>query len=61
MTPHTYTLKCDGLFDRIITPVGINQSQTFCEYQDMDRGPGDTALALWDTGASASAGNSRTS
>jgi hypothetical protein len=54
MTPLTFTLKCDGLLDRIITQVGINQSQRFCLRQGMDRGPGGTCSAFWDTGASGS-------
>jgi hypothetical protein len=54
MTPHTFTLKCDGLLERIITQVGINQSQRFCVRQGMDRGSGGTCAALWDTGASGS-------
>jgi hypothetical protein len=53
MSPHTFTLKCDGLLDRIITQVGVSHAKTLCEYQGVDILSGD-ADAIWDTGASGS-------
>jgi hypothetical protein len=53
MSLHTFTLKSNGLLDRIITQVGVSQSQRFCEYQGVDMVSSE-ATALWDTGASGS-------
>jgi hypothetical protein len=46
-------MKCDGLLDRIITQVGVSQSQRFCQRHGLYMVSSEVA-AIWDTGASGS-------
>jgi predicted aspartyl protease len=53
MKPHTFTVKANGLLDRIISFVQINQSKMLCDVRGLNKFDVG-ASALWDTGASGS-------